>query len=116
MAAGFIADHSIDTHGRDGLHDHHADDHQVPECEGASQSRCAGGTSFTAQKISPLCGTERQSLWLVALKRREQPCGNFTLLNRFNASNSARSSQTAQAQSFAARAIKPNPSVVLIWC
>src|ERR1700675_2222298 len=45
-------------------------------------------------------GAALHSLWLVVLTRREPHCGNFTLLNRFNASNSARSSQMAQAQSF----------------
>jgi hypothetical protein len=54
MAAGFIADHSVNTHRRDGLHDHHADDHQIPECESAPQSRCGGDAGFTAQQIPPL--------------------------------------------------------------
>ena len=67
MAAGFIADHSVNSHRRDGLHDHHADDHQIPEGEGAPQSRCASDGGFTAQKIPPLCGAERQSLWRMML-------------------------------------------------
>jgi hypothetical protein len=34
-------------------------------------------------------------------ERRGKRCGHVTLLNRFNASNSARRSQVVQAQSFA---------------
>jgi hypothetical protein len=40
---------------------------------------------------------------LVVFERQEKRCCDLTVLNRFNASNSARSSQTAQAQNFARR-------------